>query len=317
MKFKSDTPVSEEKNTTEQQNTDTPASKMIENFTIVPHTKPKKKPTLKFTTKKKKPLKKGESKVSLSMSDLYVKENPFKDSEADSTAKASKNTENEETSKTSPDVATPDREKGNPDATLISDVPESGRKIGLEDLNDAIDSDEYMDVDISNIGNQTKGDDSVEKYPEKNDVQEDVGPDFGTSLGQPKNPVDDITTVIDEKDPSFDSDPEKEVNSGNTVVNCHSEENVEYEEDPKEGQEEDCSEDREKDQNVVDVDNLSSDEIPLINTLGESVAKRLRSNKGKIVTSITRAPKKTTSKTLSVFESPKTKIKPIGVGLKK
>ena len=33
-------------------------------------------------------------------------------------------------------------DKSNPDETLISNVPEAGRKLGLEDLNDAIDNTE-------------------------------------------------------------------------------------------------------------------------------------------------------------------------------
>ena len=299
MKFKSDIHASEEKNSTEQQNIDTSIPKMIEPLNVVPPTKPKKKTAFKSTTKKKRTVKNDESKVALSMTDLYVKENPFKASEADTTAQASKNAEYEETSKISPDVVTFSHENGNPDTTLMSDVPESGRKLGLEDLNNAIDSTEYMDMDIPNTGNDTKVDVSVEKDPENSDVQEDVGPDVETSLGQPDNLVDDTAKIVGEKEPSFETAPEKEVNSGNTVVNSHSEVNEESEEDPKENQEEDYSEDKEKDKGVVDVDSLDSDEIPLINTFSESVAKRLRSNKGKVVTSVTRTSK-TRTKTAGV-----------------
>jgi len=106
-------------------------------------------------------------------------------------------------------------------------VPKSGRKLGLEDLNDAIDSTENMDVDISNTGNETKVDDSVEKDPEEIDAQEDVGPDVGTSLGQPDNSVGDTATIIGDKDPSFKTALEKEVNSGNSVEKYHSEEGKE------------------------------------------------------------------------------------------
>jgi len=276
---------------------------MIEPLNVVPPTKPKKKTAFKSTTKKKRTVKNDESKVALSMTDLYVKENPFKAFEADTTAQASKNAEYEETSKISPDVVTFSHENGNPDTTLMSDVPESGRKLGLEDLNTAIDSTEYMDMDIPNTGNDTKVDVSVEKDPENSDVQEDVGPDVETSLGQPDNLVDDTAKIVGEKEPSFETAPEKEVNSGNTVVNSHSEVNEESEEDPKENQEEDYSEDKEKDKGVVDVDSLDSDEIPLINTFSESVAKRLRSNKGKVVT--------------SVNKTSKTRTKTAGVGPKK
>jgi len=43
---------------------------------------------------------------------------------------------------------------------------------------------------------------------------------------------------------------------------------------------------------VVDVDELDLDNIPLVNALGDSVAKRLRSNKGKYVLSASKQPKK-------------------------
>jgi len=49
---------------------------MIEPITTVPPTKPKKKTSTKSAIKKKKPSKskKGESKVSFTMNDLYMKE---------------------------------------------------------------------------------------------------------------------------------------------------------------------------------------------------------------------------------------------------
>lgn len=161
--------------------------------------------------KKKKLLTKCESKVAISMSDQYVKQNPVKASEGDTTGQASKKVKVEETSNISHDVATPNREKGNLDAILMSDVPESGRKLGLKDLKDAIDSTEYMDADIPTAGNETKVDVSVEKDLEKSDAQEDVGPDVGTSLGQPDNHVDVKATVSGEKDSSFETAPEKDL----------------------------------------------------------------------------------------------------------
>ena len=45
---------------------------------------------------------------------------------------------------------------------------------------------------------------------------------------------------------------------------------------------------------MVDVDELGLDDVPLAQTLGDSVAKRLRSNKGKVVPPGNKAPKKTT-----------------------
>jgi len=71
---------------------------------------------------------------------------------------------------------------------------------------------------------------------------------------------------------------------------------------------------------VVNVDDIDSDDIPLGKKYGESVAKRLRSNKGKVVPSKTRTPKKTVydvSKVLSEAETPKTRTKTIGVGPKR
>lgn len=121
MKLKNNTSVFDEKNTTEQQKTDSSAPKVIEPLTVVPPTKPKKKTASKLTSKKKKTVKKGDSKVALSLSDLYEKENPFKANEEGTTAQASKNTDDEDTSKIASDVATPVCEKGNPDSTLISD----------------------------------------------------------------------------------------------------------------------------------------------------------------------------------------------------
>jgi hypothetical protein len=122
---------------------------MVEHRTLVLPIKPKKKTTSKSTSRKKNTVKKGESKVAMSMSDLYENENPFKVAEEGTTSQASKNTDDEDASKIASDVATPVCKKGNPDSTLISDEPVSGRKLGLEDLNDAIESTKNMDVDNS------------------------------------------------------------------------------------------------------------------------------------------------------------------------
>jgi hypothetical protein len=75
--------------------------------------------------------------------------------------------------------------------------------------------------------------------------------------------------------------------------------------------------DKEKDQYMIDVDNLDSEEIPLVNNVSESVANRLRSNKGKFVASVTRTPKKTVSKNPSITEIPKTRAKSVEIGPKK
>jgi len=56
------------------------------------------------------------------------------------------------------------------------------------------------------------------------------------------------------------------------------------------------------------------DDVPLAQTLGDSVAKRLRSNKGKDVPSASKSSKKTTT---VVTETPKSRKKSAGVGPKK
>lgn len=215
MKFKSNTFVPKDKNISEQQSKDTCVSKMVEPLTTVPPTKTKRKTASKSMAKKKIRLKKGESKEALSMADLHVEENLTKASEAETIEQASKKAETEETSKISPDVATPDRKKGKSDAPLISDVFESCRNLGLKDLNNALDSTESMDVDIPNAGNETNVDVSV-KDPVNKNVQENVEADVGTSLGQPRNLVDDTAAISDKN--SREITPEKEVNFVNTVV---------------------------------------------------------------------------------------------------
>jgi hypothetical protein len=65
---------------------------------------------------------------------------------------------------------------------------------------------------------------------------------------------------------------------------------------------------------VVDIDELDLDDVPLAHTLGDSVAKRLRSNKGKYVLSASKTFKKITA---AVIETPKNRTKSSGVGPKK
>jgi len=65
---------------------------------------------------------------------------------------------------------------------------------------------------------------------------------------------------------------------------------------------------------LVNVDELDLDDISLSNTLGEGVAKRLRSNKGIAVLPTSTIPKKMTT---SVTETPKSRSKSTRVGLKK
>jgi len=65
---------------------------------------------------------------------------------------------------------------------------------------------------------------------------------------------------------------------------------------------------------VVNIDELPLDDVPLAQKLGDSMAKRLRSNKGKVVPSGNETPKRTTA---TVTRTPKSKTKTAGVGPKK
>jgi hypothetical protein len=76
------------------------------------------KKTAEKSSSKKKTTTKGESKVALTMTDLYNKENPFKATrEGTSTKNAAVG---EDGTKLSSDVATCTEEKSNPDSTLNS-----------------------------------------------------------------------------------------------------------------------------------------------------------------------------------------------------
>jgi hypothetical protein len=201
MSSKSNIHASEETIVSEPQEIGSYVHKMIEPITTVPPTKPKRKPS--STTKKKKPSKskKGDSKIPLTMTDLYVKENPFEstgvETNVDTCVKDSKDVDAEATSKIAPPTTIFEFEKGNLDETLTSDVPESAKKLGLEDLNVAIDSAENMDVDGPSTAVETNVVDcTAKKSLEKTEVQEDVGPDVGTSLGQHDKQVDDTATIV-------------------------------------------------------------------------------------------------------------------------
>jgi len=249
------------------------------------------------------------------MADIHVEENLLKASEDDITAQESKNHKNKEASRISPNVATLELEKCNSNASLTYAIPESGRKLGSENLNNVINSVVSMNMDTANDGNETNNDVPA-KEPKTSDVQKNVEPDVGTSLGQPNNP-NNFTITNGDKNVSSETTPAEEVNSENTTVNTHFEGNEESKEESKENLEEDGFVDKNKDEDMIDVDNLDSEEIPLENTVGESVAKRLRSNKGKFVALITSTPKKAASKNLCVPESPMTRDKSVGIGPKK
>ena len=164
-----------------------------------------------------------------------------------------------------------------------------------------------MDIDT---GNETNVNVFVGKDP---DVREDVGPDVETSFGQPSNSVDVTITGGGDKDHSFETAPKTDANSSKSIENSSSEEGEESKEVSKETEEEEGSDNKEKNKDVVDVDDLDLDDVPLTNTLGEGVAKRLRSNKGKVVPSVSKTSKKKTSMT----KTSKSRAKSTTVGPKK
>jgi hypothetical protein len=65
---------------------------------------------------------------------------------------------------------------------------------------------------------------------------------------------------------------------------------------------------------VVDVDKLNLEDVPQTQTLGNSMAKRLRSNKGKVVPAVSQTSKKTDT---TVTETLKRRTKSAGIGPKK
>jgi len=186
MSSKTKTPSAKQIMSSEPQETNTTIPKMIEPISSVPPSKRKRKTPIKSASKKKNTSKskKGESKTSLSMSDLYEKENPFISTVVElsdgTPEKDSKSANVESTLKIAADVASSEIEKGNLNETPNSVISKSGTKLGLEDLNTSIDSTENMSVDYPNPDNENVVDDFVQPSTEKSDDQKDVG----TSLGQ-------------------------------------------------------------------------------------------------------------------------------------
>ncbi|XP_024642235.1 bromodomain-containing protein DDB_G0278469 [Medicago truncatula] len=198
---------------------------------------------------------------------------------------------------------------GNPDETLIFNSPDAGRKLGLEDLNDAIDSTKNMEIDV---GNETNVNDFNDQDPDNTGARKDVGPDVETSLDQPRNSIDVTTIEGGNKDLSVKNALEIVVNSYKSPEDVVSEEEEdESEEVSKETEKEEDSETEDKDKEVVDVEELNLVDIPLAKTHGDGVAKRLRSNKGIVVVPSSTLPKK---RTTSLAETPKSKTKATSVG---
>jgi hypothetical protein len=166
-------------------------------FFIAPEVKKeksKKKKSATTAVKKTPKLKRGESKVPLTMEDLYLKENPFNipnvDRNVASSAKYLKDTDVKASSEgkfvtPSERVSTAEKapilEKGNTDETLKVVDKNSDKNPRVVDKNvvssNACDT---PDAGATNMDGNTTFDETV-KIP---DEKQDVGPDDETSLGQ-------------------------------------------------------------------------------------------------------------------------------------
>jgi hypothetical protein len=157
----------------------------------------------------------------------------------------------ESTPKDVSDVATPASEKGNLDSNPNINDSVSVRKLGLEDLNEAIETTKNMNVD------KDEKEPDAEKSVDNADIEtlglEKVVPDVGTSLVQPSHPENSVEKSVGNVSQDGTGQDDTGVVSG----------------------------EKENEKTVVDVDDL--DDVPLAQKVGEDVAKRLRSNKGKSV----------------------------------
>jgi hypothetical protein len=152
----------------------------------------KKKKSSKSASVKKTPKpKRGESKISLTMEDLYLKENSFNaDSNVESSVKVSKaaDVEASKDNPTPPSEKASDAaketevlEKGNPEKTLKSDDDKSVENSRVDDKhNDDGVACKNADATISNLAASTNISKTVEIPIEKHNVV----PDAETSLGQ-------------------------------------------------------------------------------------------------------------------------------------
>jgi len=179
MKFKTEIPDPEDKNISEQQRKDSCTPQMVKPLTIGSPSDSKRKTGSKSTAKKRKPVKKGKLKEV----DIHFEENPLQASEDGITAQESKNYENGGASRISPNATKPEHDKGNSNAPLISDVPESGGKLGLENMNDVIDSLVSMDMNTSNDGKVTNIVVPIKEH-KASDVEKNVELNVETPLGQ-------------------------------------------------------------------------------------------------------------------------------------
>lgn len=129
-------------------------------------------------------------------------------------------------------------------------------------MNDAIESNENMDV--SNPAVDTRADESIENTPKETDVQVDVGPNVGTSLGQPVKPAGVEDIVSEKKEPSVQTDLEEDENLDNSVKDSHTDERGRSGGDFEKDVEEVDSDGKKSDKEVVDVTARFSLELFLI-----------------------------------------------------
>jgi hypothetical protein len=125
MKFKKDAYVSSKKKASAQRETSSSLLRWSSHSALF-LLQPMKKNADKSSSKKKKTTKKGESKVALTMMDLYDKEIPSKATKEDTSTKIA--AVGEEGTRLSSDVATPTEEKGNLVYALNSVETGSGKK---------------------------------------------------------------------------------------------------------------------------------------------------------------------------------------------
>jgi hypothetical protein len=240
--------------------------------------KSKVKKSSSSTSVKKTPKpKRGESKIPLSMEDLYLKENPFKIPNVDSKVGSSDKNPKDEDSKVEDVEASQapttvhtasNLEKGNSVKTLDSDNPKYAENLGLNDLNavgntavDNMDEDDKL-VKESNVSTDKEVQNSAEK--------KDVGPDVETSLDQQDKQGDvaqDVGTSTGQKDKQAD-DGEFGTDSGFQTADEFSAgkktaskaEDVVSEDDEK-------TVDQEGNADVVDLEDVDSLEEPLLTRL--------------------------------------------------
>jgi len=199
---------------------------MIEPITVVCSEKSKKGTITRPSTNTKKS-KRGESKIALSMIDLYKKENSFISTIVEPSVgtfvKDLKNADVEANPKITTDVVTSATEKGNPDETITVEVSESCKNLGLEDLNVVIENTENMDLDDSKIGDESTAKDTDQLSHEKTDDQINVVLNVGTSLDQQEKQHDEAGSP-NKDEFAHENEFEKELVFGDTAMNSSSDE---------------------------------------------------------------------------------------------